>query len=95
MGGAIGRQWWRQGPKSWLILSTSLIVLSSFLVIAGAQVASAAQCSQAGAGAGCHLAFRFEDPARSGSYTDTSPHQAGINQTITNADLLPPRTGFS
>jgi hypothetical protein len=70
-------------------LSTSFIVLSSFLIIAGAQVASAAQCSQAGAGAGCHLAFRFEDPARSGSYTDTSPHQAGVGQTITNTDLDP------
>jgi hypothetical protein len=70
-------------------LLISLVVLSSLFIVAGAQVASAAQCIQAGAGAGCHLAFRFEDPAKSGSYTDTSPHQAGVGQTITNMDLDP------
>ena len=86
MGGTIGREG-RRGPASWLILSTSLIVLSSFLVVAGAQVASAAQCSQAGAGAGCHLAFRFENPVNSGVYTDTSPRQAGVGETITTTDL--------
>jgi hypothetical protein len=82
------RRIWRRGPTSFALL-TSLVVLSSFFVVAGAQVASAAQCGMLGGGAGCHLAFRFEDPARSGSYTDTSPHQAGVGQTITNTDLDP------
>jgi hypothetical protein len=63
-----------------------LIVLSSFLVIAGAQVASAAQCGQMNT-TGCHLAFRFENPANSGVYTDTGPRQAGVGKTITTTDL--------
>ncbi len=87
MGGTIRRMWGR-GLTS-LALLTSLVVLSSFFVVVGAQVASAAQCGQSGAGAGCHLAFRFEDPAKSGSYTDRSPHQAGVGQTITSTDLDP------
>ncbi len=87
MGGTTRRIWGR-GRTSFALL-TSLVVLSSFFIVAGAQVASAAQCSQAGSGAGCHLAFRFEDPAKSGSYIDTSPHQAGITKTITNTDLDP------
>jgi hypothetical protein len=82
----------RQRSASWFYLLTALLVFASLFVVAGAQVASAAQCSQAGAGAGCHLAFRLQNPAKSGSYTDTSPHQAGINQTITNTDLDP--SGF-
>ncbi len=87
MGGTTLRMSGRgQTPFALLI---SLVVLSSFFIVAGAQVASAAQCGQAGAGAGCHLAFRFEDPAKSGSYTDTSPHQAGVGQTVTNTDLDP------
>jgi hypothetical protein len=86
--GATARRIWGRGRTSFALL-TSLVVLSSFFIVAGVQVASAAGCSQAGAGAGCHLAFRFEDPARSGSYTDTSPHQAGAGQTITNTDLDP------
>lgn len=88
MGGAIGREW-RRGPKSWLILSTSLIVLSSFFIIAGAQVASASQCGQANNPPACSLQFRFEDPAKSGIYTDTSPHQAAVGETITRVDLDP------
>jgi hypothetical protein len=63
-----------------------LIVLSSFLVIAGAQVASAAQCGQMNT-TGCHLAFRFENPANSGVYTDSGPRQAGVGKTITTTDL--------
>lgn len=88
MGGTIGREA-RRGPRSWLILSTSLIVLSSFLVIAGAQVASAAQCGQVNNPPACSLQFRFEDPARSGVYTDTSPHQAAVGERITRVDLDP------
>lgn len=37
----------------------------------------------------CHLAFRFEDPAGSGSSTSTGPHRAGRGLTITNQDLIP------
>jgi hypothetical protein len=66
-----------------------LIVFSSFLVIAGAQVASAAQCGQVNNPPACSLQFRFEDPARSGVYTDTSPHQAAVGERITRVDLDP------
>jgi len=79
----------RQRSASWFYLVTALLLFASLFIVAGAQVASAAQCSQAGAGAGCHLAFRVENAVKSGSYTDTSPHQAGINQIITNTDLFP------
>jgi hypothetical protein len=86
MGGVIRRES-RRGPRPWLVLSTSLIVLSSLFIIAGAQVADAvASCGTAGA-SGCHLSLRFEDPAGSGIYTNTQPHYAGQNLTITNTDL--------
>jgi hypothetical protein len=74
MGGTIGRMR-RRRPASWLVLSTSLIVLSSFVIVAGAQVASAAQCGRGQAV--CHLNFF------------TEPHRAGRFQTITNQDLNP------
>jgi hypothetical protein len=55
--GATAQRKWHRGPAS-LALLTSLVVLSSFFVIVGAQVASAAQC-----GKGitvCHLVFQGE-----------------------------------
>jgi hypothetical protein len=89
MGRTIGRES-RRGLRSWLVLSTSLIVFSSFLVIAGAQVASAAQCGQPiDPPEACSLAFRFEDPAGSGIYTESSPHRAAVGETITSTDLDP------
>jgi len=72
-----------------LALLTTLVVLSSFFVIAGAQVASAAQCGQVNNPPACSLQFRLEDPAKSGIYTDTSPHQAAVGETITRVDLDP------
>jgi hypothetical protein len=72
-----------------LALLTTLVVLSSFFVIVGAQVASAAQCGQVNNPPACSLAFRFENPAKSGSYTDTSPHQGAVGETITRVDLNP------
>jgi hypothetical protein len=88
MGGVIGRES-RRGPRSWLVLSTSLVILSSLFVIVGAQVASAAQCGSVNNPPACSLAFRFENPAKSGVYTDTSPHQAAVGETITRVDLNP------
>jgi hypothetical protein len=62
-----------------LALLTTLVVLSSFFVIAGAQVASAAQCGRGQAA--CHLNFF------------TQPHRAGRFQAITNQDLIDPSQG--
>lgn len=78
----------KRRPASSLALLMSLIVLSSLLIVLSAEIASASQCGQANA-AGCHLAFRFENPAKSGVYTDTGPHEAGINETITTTALDP------
>jgi hypothetical protein len=86
--GATARRKWHRGPAS-LALLTSLIVLSSLFVIVGAQVASAAQCGSVNNPPACSLAFRFENPAKSGVYTDTSPHQAAVGETITRVDLNP------
>ena len=86
--GATARPRWRRAPGS-LALLTTLVVLSSFFVIAGAQVASAAQCGQLNNPPACSLAFRFENPVKSFNYTDTSPHQAAVGETITRADLDP------
>jgi hypothetical protein len=89
--GATARRRWRRAPGS-LALLTTLVVLSSFFVIAGAQVASAAQCGQEidpPPPEACSLAFRFENPAGSGFYTDGSPRRAAVGETITSADLDP------
>jgi len=91
--GATARPRWRRAPGS-LALLTTLVVLSSFLVIAGAQVASAAQCGQVNNPPACSLAFRFENPAKSGVYTPpapgySSPHQAAVGETIRSTDLDP------
>ena len=86
--GATARPRWRRARGS-LTLLTTLVVLSSFFVIAGAQVASAAQCGQVNNPPACSLAFRFENPAKSGVYTDTSPHQAAVGETITSVNLDP------
>jgi hypothetical protein len=87
--GATARRTWRRAPGT-LTLLTTLVVLSSFFVIAGAQVASAAQCGQPiDPPEACSLAFRFENPPGSGSYTDGSPHRAAVGETITSADLDP------
>jgi hypothetical protein len=73
-----------------LALLTTLVVLSSFFVIAGAQVASAAQCGQPiEPPEACSLTFRFENPAGSGIYTDRSPRRAAVGETITSVDLDP------
>jgi hypothetical protein len=86
---ATARRKWHRGPAS-LALFTSLVVLSSLFVIVGAQVASAAQCAQPiEPPEACSLAFRFENPAGSGLYTDGSPHRAAVGETITSADLDP------
>src|SRR6266540_3275998 len=77
MGATIGRRW-RQAPSS-LALLTTLVVLSSFLVIAGAQVASAAQCGRGQAV--CHLNFF------------TQPHRAEMGKIITDQDLTTPKQG--
>jgi hypothetical protein len=58
---------------------TSLVVLSSFFVIVGAQVASAAQCGRGQAL--CHLNFF------------TQPHRAEMGQIITDRDLTTPSEG--
>ena len=80
----------RRGLGSRLALVTSLFMISSLFVIVGAQVASAAQCGQPIEPLeACSLAFRFEDPAGSGIYTDGSPHRAAVGETITSADLDP------
>jgi hypothetical protein len=74
--GATAQRKWHRGPAS-LALLTSLVVLSSFFVIAGAQIASAQTC-----GDGitiCHLVFSGE------------PHDALTGQTITTTDFnIPP-----
>jgi hypothetical protein len=62
-----------------LTLLTSLAVLSSFFVITGAQVASAAQCGRGQAV--CHLNFF------------TQPHRAEMGQYITDRDLTTPSEG--
>jgi hypothetical protein len=62
-----------------LALLTTLVVLSSFFVIAGAQVASAAQCGRGQAA--CHLNFF------------TQPHRAEMGQIITDRDLTTPSEG--
>jgi hypothetical protein len=86
--GTTARPMGRRGPAS-LALLTSLVVVSSFFIIAGAQVASASQCGQVNNPPACSLKFRFENPAKSGVYTDTSPHQAAVGETITRTDLNP------
>ncbi len=81
-------QWrWRRARGS-LALLTTLVVLSSFFVIAGAQVAGAAQCGRGTTV--CHLAFQFEDPAGSGSYTPGEPQDALTRATITTTDFNTP-----
>ncbi len=82
------RRMWRRGPASWLVVSTALIVLSSFFVVVGAQIASAAQCGRGTTV--CFLAFRFEDPAGSGSYTEGEPQDALTGATITTTDFNTP-----
>jgi hypothetical protein len=76
--GATIRRRWRRAPGS-LALLTTLVVLSSFFVIAGAQVASAAQCGRGQAA--CHLNFF------------TQPHRAEMGQIITDQDLTTPSGG--
>jgi hypothetical protein len=76
--GATAHQRWRRAPGS-LALLTTLVVLSSFFVIAGAQVASAAQCGRGQAA--CHLNFF------------TQPHRAEMGQIITDRDLTTPSEG--
>jgi hypothetical protein len=76
--GATIRRWRRRAPGS-LALLTTLVVLSSFFVIAGAQVASAAQCGRGQAV--CHLNFF------------TQPHRAEMGQIITDQDLTTPSEG--
>jgi hypothetical protein len=76
--GATAHQRWRRAPGS-LALLTTLVVLSSFFVIAGAQVASAAQCGRGQAT--CHLNFF------------TQPHRAERGQIITDRDLTTPSEG--
>src|SRR5438093_880074 len=73
----------RQRSASWFYLLTALLLFASLFVVAGAQVASASQCGQVNNPPACSLAFRFENPAKSGSYTITNPHQAAANETIT------------
>jgi hypothetical protein len=69
---------------------TSLVVLSSFFVIVGAQVASAEQlCGRPIDPPACSLAFRFNNPAGSELYTDGSPHRAAVGERITSVDLDP------
>jgi hypothetical protein len=86
--GATARPKWRRARGS-LTLLTTLAVLSSFFVIAGAQVAGAAQCGRGTTA--CHLVFQFEDPAGSGSYTDGEPHDALTGATITTTEFnIPP-----
>jgi hypothetical protein len=66
-----------------LALLTTLVVLSSFFVIVGAQVASAAQCGQiTDPPSVCSLQFRLDG-------VDRSPHRAAVGETITSADLDP------
>jgi hypothetical protein len=76
--GATAHQRWRRAPGS-LALLTTLVVLSSFFVIAGAQVASAAQCGRGQAA--CRLNFF------------TQPHRAERGQIITDRDLTTPSEG--
>lgn len=77
MGRTIGREW-RRGPASWLILSTSLIVLSSFLIVAGAQGANAAPptltttFSPASAGAGASTIFNLTASSDQGTLVSLS-----------------------
>jgi hypothetical protein len=76
--GATAQRRWRRAPGS-LALLTTLVVLSSFFVIAGAQVASAAQCGRGQAA--CRLNFF------------TQPHRAERGQIITDRDLTTPSEG--
>lgn len=77
----------RQATR-WPVVLAALVALSSLFVVVGAGVAEAAPpCGQPNST--CHLAFRFEDPAGSGSYTNTEPHYAGKGLTITNTELVP------
>src|SRR4029450_7097470 len=72
----------RRVPGS-LALLTTLVVLSSFFVIVGAQVASAAQCGQiTDPPSVCSLQFRLDG-------VDRGPHRAAVGETITSADLDP------
>jgi len=79
----------RQRSVSWLSLLSALALFVSLFVVAGAQVASAAQCGQVNNPPTCSLAFRFEDPAKSSLYTDTSPHLAAAGDPIRRVDLDP------
>ncbi len=79
----------RQRSAFWFSLLTALVMLVSLFVVAGAQVASAAQCGQVNNPPACSLNFRFENPAKSGVYTDTSPHQAAVGETVTVTNLDP------
>jgi hypothetical protein len=73
--GATARRKWHRGPAS-LALLTSLVVLSSFFVIVGAQVAAAQTC---GVDTVCHLVFVGQ------------PHAAVTGRTITTTDFnIPP-----
>jgi hypothetical protein len=72
--GATARRKWHRGPAS-LALLTSLVVLSSFFVIAGAQVAAAQTC---GVDTVCHLVFVGQ------------PHAAVTGRTITTTDFNTP-----
>lgn len=71
---ATGRRRWRRAPGS-LALLTTLVVLSSFFVIAGAQIARAQTC---GVDISCHLVFLGQ------------PHAAVTSRTITTTDFNPP-----
>jgi hypothetical protein len=73
--GATARRRWRRAPGS-LALLTTLVVLSSFFVIVGAQVAAAQTC---GVDTVCHLVFVGQ------------PHAAVTGRTITTTDFnIPP-----
>jgi hypothetical protein len=74
--GATARRKWHRGPAS-LALLTSLVVLSSFFVIVGAQVAAAQ--TTCGVDIVCHLVFVGQ------------PHAAVTGRTITTTDFnIPP-----
>jgi hypothetical protein len=71
---ATARRRWRRAPGS-LALLTTLVVLSSFFVIAGAQVAAAQTC---GVEISCQLVFLGQ------------PHAAVTGHTITTTDFNDP-----
>jgi hypothetical protein len=72
--GTAWRPWKLARTRSSLALLISLLILSSFFVIAGAQIAAAQTC---GVDISCHLVFRGQ------------PHAAVTGRTITTTDFNP------